>query len=224
MKLQPRPRSSRARAQLSNQLLAYSAASAAALGVASGADAQITLDTEYFDGPLPSISFSKTSDLILEKSFSIGNGQFAFRGGHDFWTDTDFGSRISYFSGFFSIQNRGGFANISFNGYQLGTRHFVFSTMSGRVSSNAFYNGGQTNLNFTTTAGGQGVLPLTIGWDGSTMSLSVAEGGTFTSATAVPEPANVACGLGLVALGFAGIREHRRRRAATAAKKSPASA
>lgn len=221
MKLQPRRGSSRARAQLSHQLLAYSAATAATLGAASNADAQITLDTEYFDGPLPWISFSKTSDLISEKSFSIGNGQLAFRGGHDFWTDTDAGQQYSYFSGFFSIQNRGGFANISFNGYQLGTRHFVFATMTGRVTSNAFYNGGQTNLNFTTTAGGHGILPLKLEWGGGNISISVAEGGTFT---AVPEPANVACGLGLVALGFAGVREHRRRRAAAAAKKTAARA
>jgi hypothetical protein len=88
-------------------------------------------------------------------------------------------------------------------------------------SDNAF-GGNPGALNFTTAGGGTGTLNFQFFYGAQGAERVTLTDGTYFSA--VPEPANVACGLGLVALGFAGIREHRRRRTAAAAKKSAAKA
>ena len=246
--MNPQHTLSKSRAQLSEKLLAYSAATAATLGATSAAEAQ-TLDAGYFGGSLPTITFSSGTFANENDSidFTVGAGSFRLSGAKfshynpgfyspgspGFWSKSS--RRYSYpvagytyhfpgNSGFSSpgssshgghleLNLLGGLQNVKINGNTF-AGGYLFRSRSGNVYTNLFGSGAHSGvLSFNTSGGGLGSLSLEIGFDSSgPAGNSGVTGGSFASA--IPEPASAAYGLGLVALGFAGIREHRRRRAA----------
>jgi hypothetical protein len=119
-----------------------------------------------------------------------------------------------------------------------GTGHFRPATNAGLVVPNATRTGylgfriGQVGEYGVVGPFQYGWLHIRVGADGDgrpkTISL-VADGNNYVGAyagvgqgivagsfTAIPEPASVATGLALFALGAAGVREHRRRKQAAA--------
>lgn len=238
MKLKRRSGASRARAQLSDNLLAYSAATAATLGAASVGNAQTILDSSYFSqdpnnfgGSLPSISLSFDQGSVAPFNFTVGGATFSLVGSNHFfstyritssshwtwgtwtgtsnssthWTVTNSGtSRWGHWSYTWGGKLGVKAVNASFVGH--GATAYLFNT----ANSSGTNVGSFAGLTFNTVGGGSGLLLFNLSWTwyGPT-DLDMA-GGLFVSA--IPEPSSIAYGLGLVALGYAGVREHRRRR------------
>jgi len=236
-------RSARSRAQLSEKLLAYSTASTATLGAASIAAAlsvtptvsahplppgATSIDATYFGGSLPEIHFARTANADFYTSpgayaaFYVEGAPLVFIGAHSY-------SSPSSFNGFLGIFRPDPSVLFALNGVPLpsgGPFFGFFTSYNGSIGLNAFTHGaGATSshyadLSFATNAGLYGILRLQLGFDGSgNISLGLTSSGSYF-VSPVPEPATIAAGLGLLALGYAGIREHRRRRA-TAKKPAP---
>ncbi|HVU23900.1 MAG TPA: hypothetical protein VHE13_07220 [Opitutus sp.] len=256
MKLQRQSRAARARATLSDKLLAYSIATSATVAATSSADAQTTLDAGYFGGSLPTVTFSSGLQWYEFQSpvnFQIGAANFNLGGfksrttssgspgypgsppmwfkstnhysypvsGYTYYSPGSPGSPGNpgwdrHYGGIFL--GASGALNLKINGAGF-TGGYIFRSQSGSAWSNRL-GGSSGVVSFQTAGGGSGSFTLHLGFDGSGPSgASGLVGGSFL--TAVPEPSAVAYGLGLVALGYAGVREHRRRRAASPAAAKP---